>query len=164
MKPIRTLSIHWESLSLNRRKSTRDTRWRLCSWLFSLVWFVLLKKTKLWEVPQRYQGRSDLGGGHVCVCVCVCVCIVFLGFLCWSISKLCPSHATLLHLLALYLFCLVYHLSCVLTDLCIFTALVTEKEDQKTSVGFESLHFRSELNLSLKFLNSFFHSDFYLIL
>ena len=100
----------------------------------------------------------------VCVCVCVCVCIVFLGFLCWSISKLCPSHATLLHLLALYLFCLVYHLSCVLTDLCIFTALVTEKEDQKTSVGFESLHFRSELNLSLKFLNSFFHSDFYLIL
>ena len=82
MKPIRTLSIHWESLSLNRRKSTRDTRWRLCSWLFSLVWFVLLKKTKLWEVPQRYQGRSDLGGGHVCVCVCVCVCVYsFSGFL-----------------------------------------------------------------------------------
>ena len=88
----------------------------------------------------------------VCVCVCVCVCTVFLGFLCWSISKLCPSHATLLHLLALYLFCLVYHLSCVLTDLCIFTALVTEKEDQPTAVGFEILDLTSEINLSQKCL------------
>ena len=92
--------------------------------------------------------------------------VLFLGLLCWSISKLCPSNTTLLHLLALYLLCLVYHLSCVLINSCIFTVLVTEKEDQKTTVGSEILHLTSELNLCLKCLISFFHSDFsfYLIL
>ena len=49
---------------------------------------------------------------------------------------------------------------CAIIDSCIFTALVTEKEDQKTTAGFEILHLTSELNLSLKCLNSFFHSDF----
>ena len=65
---VRTLSNPWDSLSLDRREATRDVRWRFCSWLFSLVWLVLPKKRKLSKVSQRYQGRSDVGGGLGCVC------------------------------------------------------------------------------------------------
>ena len=88
-----------------QKKDQGDTRWRFCSWLFSLVWFVLPKKRKLSKVSQRYQGRSDLGGARVCVCVCVCV--HFLVLLCWSIGKLCPFNSTLLQSAALDLSCLV---------------------------------------------------------
>ena len=95
----------------------------------------------------------------------MCVC-TFSGFVMLIHKQVVSLHTTLLHLLALYLLCFVYHLPCVLTGPCIFTALVTEKEDQKTTVGFEILHLTSKLNLSLKCLISFFHSDFsfYLIL
>ena len=120
-------NTHRDTLSLDRRRTTGTTRWRLCSWLFSLVWFVLAKKRKLSKVSQRYQGWSDLGGGLGCVCV------FSLGLLWWSISKFCPSSAALVRLLGLYLFCWGYHIYCVLIDSCIFPALVTEKEDQPNS-------------------------------
>ena len=63
-----------------------------------------------------------------------------------------PSHSTLLHLLALYYSVWRIISPCVLTDSCIFTALVTEKEDQPTAVGFEILDLTSEINLSQKCL------------
>ena len=95
---IAIVSSHWDSLSLDRRKSTRDTRWKFCSWLFSLDWFVLPKKRKLSKVSQRYQWWFDLGGGLGCVWVCV----HFVVLLCRSINSLCPSNSALLHLLALH--------------------------------------------------------------
>ena len=69
--PIPTLSNLWDTLSLDRRRTTGDTRWRFSFSLFSLVWFVPPKKRKLSKVSQRYQGSSALGGGLGCVCVCV---------------------------------------------------------------------------------------------
>ena len=83
--------------------------------------------------------------------MCVCVCVYFLWFV-----TLIHKHVVSL----LCLFCLLYPLYCVLIDSCIFTALVTEKEDQKATVGFEILHLTSELNLCLKCLDSFFLSNF----
>ena len=67
--PIPTLSNLWDTLSLDRRRTTGDTRWRFSFSLFSLVWFVPPKKRKLSKVSQRYQGSSALGGGLGCVCV-----------------------------------------------------------------------------------------------
>ena len=129
--PIKSGTVHilsnpWDALSLGRREATRDARWRFCSWLFSLVWLVPPKKRKLSKVSQRYQGRSDVGGGLGCVCP------PFVVSLCGSTSTLYPSNWSLSHLLALDLsrFVSVSPLLCLNWLSCVSPALVTEKEDQ----------------------------------
>ena len=52
---------NWETVRFCRGRINRLIRWRLCSWLFSLVWFVLSKKPQLSQKPQRYWNSADLG-------------------------------------------------------------------------------------------------------
>ena len=60
---IHNLSSNWETLRFCRGRITRVTRWRLCSWLFSLVWCVLPRKLQLSRNPQRYPNSADLREG-----------------------------------------------------------------------------------------------------
>ena len=60
---IHNLSSNWETLRFCRGRITRVTRWRLCSWLFSLVWCVLPRKLQLSQNPQRYPNSADVREG-----------------------------------------------------------------------------------------------------
>ena len=84
--------------------------------------------------------------------MCVGVCVPLVVLLSGSVSGAISSPLNTAPFTGSILFCLAYHLSCVLTDSFIFTALVTEKEDQPTAVGFEILDLTSQINLYQKCL------------
>ena len=152
--PIPTLSNLWDTLSLDRRRTTGDTRWRFSFSLFSLVWFVPPKKRKLSKVSQRYQGSSALGGGLGCVCVCTLsgfVMLIHRQVVSLQLNFV-PVSGSRPLLFGVCFISTVYWLSCI------FPALITEKEDQPKSCWSE--HLASELKLFQKCLRSFFHSDF----
>ena len=157
MAPASILSSYWNTLSLDRRKTTGASRWRFCSWVYFLVWFVLPKKRKLSQVSPRYQGWSDLGGGlaeRESVCVCVCVFLLwfcYCGSIMWAIS---------LHLnTALFTGSMpvLFHLYCVLVAsyALFFSVLVTDQpnscwiRDPAFDIRAQALSEMSQLLLSL---------------
>ena len=85
--PISTLFNHWDTLSLDRSKTIRDTRWRFCS---SVYYFGLChpRRGSSAKCPRGTRGGLiwEAALGCVCVCVCVCVCISLGVLLCGSIS------------------------------------------------------------------------------
>ena len=58
----------------------KSAGWRLCSWLFSLVWCVQHRKLQLRQKPQRYPHSAHLGEGLVSLSACVYEMLLFFNF------------------------------------------------------------------------------------
>lgn len=145
--PIPTLSNLWDTLSLDRRGTTGDTRRRFSSSLFSLVWFAQEKDAEqsFSEVPGKLcSGRRS----WVCVCVHFLVFVMLIHRQVVSLQlNFVPVSGSRPLLFGVCLISTVYWLSCI------FPALITEE------LLIE--HLTSELKLFQKCLPfPFFYSDF----
>ena len=150
------LSNHRDTLSLDRRRTTREKDEG--SLPDPSPWSDLFH-------PRRGRWAKSLRGTRDGLIreevLWVCVCVPFVVLLCGSIRNLHPSNWSLLHLLALGVFHLVSasSLLCINWLLSIFPALLTWKEDQSNS-GWSSCIWHQSSNSLRNVLNSFFHADF----
>ena len=133
------------------------SKWRFCSWVYYLVWFVAPKKRKLSQVSQRYQGWSDLGAGLGGVCMCVPFVVLLCGSMSWAISLHLHTAPFIGSIPARFGLCVIFTVY-PLPLVSFSCSCNIEKGSVKQLLDF--LHLTSELKLCQKSLNSFFHSDF----